>query len=289
VVRTKVPKSFVACAVVCLACLGWSTPGLAVLFYFTNSPAFNTNPPGGALTNSGWQFQGAWGGFSGTVISSNCFITAQHIGGATGELFVFQGVSYTTTAFYDDTNTDLRICRVDGQFPTNAQLYTKRSEVGQPLVVFGRGTQRGDPVLLKGKLRGWQWGTFDDVLRWGQNRVSAIVNNGPGTSDQLLRGSFKAGAGRNEADLSSGDSGGGVFIKDGKIYKLAGINYAVDGPYSFTNSGPGFPAALFNQRGFYTQYTTNAWTLISFGPVGGGFYATRISARAAWIRSVIAP
>jgi hypothetical protein len=177
---------------------------------------------------------------------------------------------------------------VAGQFPTNAELYTKRSELGRPLVVFGRGTQRGEPVLLKGKLRGWQWGYFDDVLRWGQNLVNDMGDGGPGVG-QLLRASFKAGGGRNEADLSSGDSGGGVFIKDGRTFKLAGINYGVDGPYSTTNSGPGFPAALFNQRGFYAQHSTNTWTEIQFGPVGGSFYATRISARAEWIRSVIAP
>jgi len=277
-----------ALAAFLLAWVGWPCSGLAVLFYFTNSPSFNTNAPGGALRNSGWEFEGAWVGFTGTAISSNCFLTARHVGGSVGGVFVFQGVSYSTVAIYDDTNTDLRICQVQGEFPTNAALYTGRNEVGQPLVVFGRGTQRGAGVYLNNKLRGWRWGAWDGVLRWGQNRINAIVEAGTGVGE-VLRASFKAGAGRNEADLSSGDSGGGVFIREGRSYKLAGINYAVDDPYSFTNSGPGFAAALFNQRGFYTEDGTNGWVKIVSGTVGGNFYATRISPRAEWIRSVIAP
>src|SRR5213075_1439492 len=94
-----------------------------------------------ALTNSGWQFQGKWAGFSGTVISSNCFITAQHVGGVLGGTFEFQGNSYTATAFTNDPNADIMVWRISGQFPIWAPLYTKRNEQGKNLVVFGRGTQ----------------------------------------------------------------------------------------------------------------------------------------------------
>jgi len=257
----------------------------AVLFYSTADPSYNTNSPSGTLTNSGWQFQGAWVGFSGTVISSNCFITAKHVGGTVGEAFVFRGVSYPTTASFDATNADLTIWRVSGQFPTNAPLYTKNNEWGKPLVVIGRGGQRGAPVLVNNRLRGWQWGTWDSVQRWGQNHVSGIVDGGAGFG-QLLQGSFNPG-GHNEADLSGGDSGGAVYIKDGKSYKLAGINYSVTGPYNTTNSGPGFDAAIFNQHGLYGQNNAGTWTLIRTGPVAGNFYATRISSRINWIKSVL--
>src|SRR5690242_1174098 len=85
----------------CCALLISALSGHAVIFYSTGDPSYNTNAPGGALTNSGWQYQGAWATFSGTVISSNAFITAKHVGGTVGDLFTFQGAQYTTTASFE--------------------------------------------------------------------------------------------------------------------------------------------------------------------------------------------
>ena len=261
----------------------------AVLFYSTNDPAFNTNAPTRSLTNSGWQYQGAWAGFSGTVISSNCFLTAKHIGGTIGAPFVFQATNYLATASYDDPASDLRIWRVAGVFPAFAPLYTKKNERGKNLVVMGRGTQRGAEIRINNKLKGWNWGLGDGVQRWGVNRVRWIVDGGA-TLGEFLYATFVAGGGRNHADLSAGDSGGAVFIKDGKLYKLAGINYAVDGPYNTTNSGTGFYAAVFDRRGLYEETTPGTWTLVP--PRGGklpsGFYATRVSSRIEWINGVLA-
>jgi len=263
-------------------------PARAVLFYSTGDPGYNTNAPTKTLTNSGWQYQGTWIGFCGTVISSNCFITAKHIGGAVGDSFVFRGLEYPAIAYYDDPDGDLRIWRVSGRFPTNAPLYTKGNERGKSLVVIGRGSRRGTEVRLNNKLKGWQWGDSDGVQRWGQNKVSSIVDGGAGVGE-MLRVSFNAGAGRNEADLSVGDSGGAVFIKDGKAFKLAGINYSVDGPYNTTNSGPGFEAALFDQRGLYVWTSPGVWTLFPAraGNIASSFYATRISSRVAWINGIL--
>ena len=262
--------------------------GWAVLFYSTGDPSYNTNAPTTrSLTNSGWQYQGGWGQFSGTVISSNCFITAKHVGGSVSNSFWFQGQSYPALAFYDNPDADLTIWRVAGTFPTNAPLYTRTNERGKSLVVIGRGTQRGDELRLNNRRKGWQWGAMDHLQRWGQNRVSGIVDGGTGFGE-LLRAAFKAGGGRNEADLSGGDSGGAVFIKDGKAYKLAGINFSVDGPYNTTNSGTGFEAALFDQRGFYRQTTNGDWILLPhLGSIAGGFYATRISSHTNWINSIL--
>jgi hypothetical protein len=94
------------------------------------------------------------------------------------------------------------------------------------------------------------------VQRWGTNTVTAIVNGdtifpsggiGGGTIGDLLKCAFDASAGADEAHLSAGDSGGGVFVKQGPVWKLAGINYAVDGPYNTSASGPGFMAAIFGE------------------------------------------
>ena len=280
--------SICRCLIVLLACLLPLLSAQAVVFYSTGGTNFNTTPPTKSLTNSGWQYEGEWYGFTGTAISSNCFISAQHIGGSPGDKFVFQGVSYTTVTNYDDPQTDLKIWRVSGMFPTNAPLYTKSNEKGKTLMVFGRGLTRGEEVRLKNRLHGWETGYRDLVQRWGQNNVTTIVTNSQG---DFLRAEFNYGAGRNEATLSGGDSGGGVFIKDGRLYKLAGVNYAVDGPYNTTNSGTGFEASMFDQRGFYVKDASGNWVLYPrSGRIAGAFYAfyaTRISSRLSWITNIL--
>ena len=272
----------------------------AIIFYSTDATTYNTTAPSGTLTNSGWQYEGFWGDFLGTAIAPKYFITAEHIGGAIGQTFVFHGVPYTTTARYDDPDSDLRIWRICGAFPTFAlaPIYSNTNELNKSFVVIGRGTQRGDSVTTTNpqgtaKTNGWQWGPYDGLVRWGENAVAAVVDGdgvfGGGLGD-LLQATFDASGGANECHLSSGDSGGALFIKDGSVWKLAGINYAVDGPYNTTNTGPGFEAAIFNERGLYTTNSIiGGWEPVP--DIGlaqpGSFYATRVSAHVNWINSVI--
>ncbi len=266
-------------------------PGRAVLFYSTADPAYNTTPPTGALADSGWQYEGSWRNYLGTAIAPHYFISASHIGGAVGEVFVLNGVSYTTTALFDDPDTDLRIWRVCGAFPAYAPLYTASNEVGKGIVDVGTGTQRGDPVTTAGnKNNGWHWGNNDGVRRWGENVVAKIVDFSTITSGlgQMLQMNFDANGGANECDLSTGDSGGGVFIKDGQVWKLAGINYGITAQYRTSSNGDTFSAAIYDEGGLY-RGAGSTFALVSdvSSPQPGGFYATRISSRVAWINSVI--
>lgn len=271
----------------------------AVIFYATDDPAHNTRAPTGELADSGWQYQGSWMGFLGTAIAPNYFITASHIGGNIGDPFTFRGVTYTTTAVFDDPNSDLRIWRVCGTFPAFAPLYSKRNERGQPVVVFGRGTRRGERVEVGGvpgaALKGWKWGAADGVQRWGRNVVAAIVAEdglegmtGDTTRGNLLKLTFDPDGGPDECHLSGGDSGGGVFIRDGAEWRLAGINFGVDGPYNTAASGAGFQATIFDEGGLY-QEEAGQWMLTPDLPTPqpGAFYATRIASNLAWIESVL--
>src|ERR1700731_563949 len=60
------------------------TPSGAVILYGTGDPSANTSAPTGALAGSGWQYEGQFAGVLGTVIASNYFITAKHVGGSVG-------------------------------------------------------------------------------------------------------------------------------------------------------------------------------------------------------------
>jgi hypothetical protein len=259
----------------------------AVIFYSTNDDAFNTTAPTGTLSGSGWQWVGIWGGYEGTPIGPHHFLTSKHVGGSIGDPLKFGGASYTTTAFFDDATTDLRICEVSGTFPSWAPLYRSSGEVGQGLVVIGIGVGRGAAVVLGGLNKGWMWGSTAGTMHWGQNTISAAIDGGAAWGT-LLHALFQGGMGTNEADLAVGDSSSPVFINDGSGWKLAGIAAAVDGPFNTTNSGSGFNAAIYDGRGLYIQGIGGTWNLISgSGPVATGFYATRLSVRASWIDSVV--
>ena len=260
----------------------------AVIFYSTADPNYNTTAPTGPLAESGWQWVGQWGGFQGTPIGSHHFITARHVGGAVGEPFLLNGVSYTTTAFFDDTASDLRIWQVSGTFPSWAPLYRANNEVGRRLVVFGRGMTRGTEVrdIATNTLRGWQWGAADGRMRWGQNAVVAVVNRGPYWG-ALLYAVFDPAGGSNIAHLAQGDSSGPVFMNDGAGWKLAGVAAVVDSAFNTTDKGEGFNAALFELRGLYVG-NSSKWIPISGAkPVLSGFYSSRISVHTAWIDTVI--
>jgi hypothetical protein len=260
----------------------------AVILYGTADPDANTTAPTGDLAGSGWQYEGLFDGFLGTAIAPNYFITAKHIGGSVGDTFTLDNVVYTTTAVFGDPSSDLQIWKVSGVLPTYAPLYSGAagSETAQSLVVFGRGTQRGDPVYVgnDSHLGGWLWGPGDGRERWGTNVVGS-VETFPGLG-ALLRAPFDSNAGANEAHLSSGDSGGGVFIYNAAMsrWELAGINYAVDGRFSTSSTGSNpFDAALFDTTGLYQEDDQIGW-VPARNP--SGFYATEIAAHAVFIDSV---
>ncbi len=288
-VMLVVPRG--VCRWICPLLLGLicQTPLLAVIFYATGDPAYHTTAPTGTLANSGWQWVGSWIGFQGAPIGPRHFIAARHIGGAVSDVFVLDGVTYTTVAFTDDTASDLRIWQISGTFPSWAPLYRASNEVSKSLIVFGRGLLRGAEVrdVATNTLRGWQWAASDGALRWGQNVVQSAINGGSYWG-ALLQAKFDATGGPNEAHLAQGDSSGPVFIQDGTAWKLAGVAAAVDASFNTTNTGAGFNAAIFDARGLYYGSSAN-WVLVAgSSPVPSGFYATRISVRADWIDGVLA-
>ena len=282
----------------------------AVVVYVPGTPPTatrNTTAPTGDLANSGWQLQGEWAGaFLGTPISANQFITAQHVGGGVGGTFSFNAVNYTTTGFVDVPNSDLRIWQVSGTFPTFAPLYnaaTDGTEAGKPLVVFGRGVAPGaavnGPATPTGtELKGWEWGAGDGLRSWGENDVTAIV---PTTNvGDLISFTFDRSvgdvAGTNESHLSAFDSGGGLFIESGGVWKLAGINFGVDGPFKFQEADTAtFNATLFDKGGLWEHTSNHPVTdapIFTLNPetavdVPGTSYSSRISSNLGFINTVI--
>lgn len=281
----RLPRAILAIA---CASLG-SAP--AVMFYDTGNLTHNTTTPGivdGLNASQPWNLQGQFGNFLGTPISANHFITAKHIGQPSTTITFSGGANagnYTIVgAPADSPNNDFRIWTISGMFLDFAPLYTTNDEVGKNLLVIGRGTQRGANYIgPDSAVRGWNWGVEDNVQRWGRNSVSGTFSGG-----NYLLSTFTPTSGVDEGMLSVGDSGGAVFIQSAGIWRLAGINFAVSGPFYSNNgtSGSGTRSAIYNESGLYSSGNNATFS----GPLGlgsGVFVASRVSTDQAWIASVI--
>jgi hypothetical protein len=248
----------------------------AIIFLDTADPGHNTTTPGG---NSGWQYEGKFGDFLGVPIAPHFFITAKHIGGGIGQGFDFHGDLFTTIAFHEISGTDLRIWEVEHAkpFPTYAPLSSGVSDVGSTTMVIGRGTQRGSEVSVSGEFKGWEWGAGDGVKRWGRNQIARVETaSGYG---ELLACDFDKPGGADECHLSVGDSGGGMFVFEEGLWRLAGIHLSVDGPFRFSTATPGFNAALYDAAGLECS-KNGSWVAIpeQLVDVSSSFYSSRISA-----------
>lgn len=282
----------------CTVILAWlilaAAPGVrAVIFVSTADPAFNTTEPTGDLAGSGWQWQGNWRGFGGTPIAPQFFLTAKHVGGAVGDLFVLGAETHRAVASFADPASDLVLWKVCGTFESYAPLYDGAGETGQPCTVFGWGFGRGTAVAVtngnSSVLKGWRWGGGNGTLRWGTNRIEQVRPASDGTAE-LLVARFDAEGGGVEATLAGGDSGSGLFVLDDGGWQLAGVNYAVDGPFNYSEAGASFNAALFDKGGLYELDDDYVWQSVPDRPGDrpGALYATRVASRRDWIESTLA-
>jgi hypothetical protein len=178
---------------------------------------------------------------------------------------------------------------VDGKgFDTWAPVFKDAaSDTRRSVVIFGRGTQRGESVFQNGALKGWQWGAADGVQSWGRNWIAGVVDGGSQRGD-LLYFTFDKNVTSHEGTLAAGDSGGGVFVKHGTRWKLVGINTSVDGPFAHNASEEPFNAALFDKGGMYSpRLNGGSFVDDTSTDIPAVAYVTRISTNMEWINGVL--
>ncbi len=273
---------------------GWVGTARGVVFVGTGDPSFNTTAPGGGYADSGWQFLGYYGSYLGTAISPQHFITAQHFGTQGGSFVqdsLFTG-GPTVSHAIDLSANGGRIYQITGSsFASFAELYLGGG-VGQEVVMTGRGGQRGSEVLGSlGEPRGWEHTPTDGVTRWGTNELTGTVGSGVGT--KWVARFDGSGGTLFEAGLSEGDSGGGMFIQDGGVWKLAGVNFSIDGLFDTNNvvgDGSEFAGSLTDFGGFWVGSDATGWNLVPDlpGNQASGLYFSSVTANAGAIQAIIA-
>ncbi len=284
----------------CFALVLWSQQCAGVVFESTGDPEFNTVEPAGEYSGSGWQWQGRFGLFSGTLISPRVFISARHIGGEPGDNFDLGGESGRVLSYCADPESDLILWKLDRGFSSFAPLADRAPFQGREVIAFGRGSIRGEPVHSpplpeEGQLRGWAWGDYDGRLRWGTNLISGyrdaggrVLPSGSLAATRFVECRFDAGHSPHECHLSRGDSGGGLFFQSGGgQWLLLAVHHSVSGPYRLRADGPDVNASLFDTGSVYTRQNQE-WVRNAddSAETPGYFLGTLIPPRLEWIRTM---
>ena len=262
------------------------SPHASAIITFGGTGNNYTTPPDGV-----GNYEGLFGAYLGTPISSNFMLSAAHIVGAPTQGFAFNNGTSTTTNYNMQlvvTLDDLAVWEIapggGNSFSEYAPLYTGNSEQGLSVVDVGRGYSRGSAVT-----GGWNWGSQSGSVSWGTNTIASIDPDTEINASLLLGNSGAFGgdflqydfdnnpSDPNECILASGDSGGGLFVSNNGVYQLAGINTAVS---SVWNSGGGnyLLNSLYDEFGYYDYNSSGQLVQItSHTPMSS--YATRLSSK----------
>jgi hypothetical protein len=174
------------------------------------------------------------------AVGPNHAITTRHQGGGVGTPVSFAGVQYIVAQEIPHPSADLRIVRLvtpagaSANLTQWAPLYAGTDEQGQIATGSGYGEGRG-PTIFQGAVPiGYMWaGAATRDLRSGRNTIDAttVVSTAGFTSNALIA-DFDPRPGATsvqyEATLAEGDSGGGWFLLQSGVWKVAGIGLAVE-------------------------------------------------------------
>ena len=215
----------------------------------------NTNAP---ADDPGWDHLGSFntGANSGVYLGNGWILTAYHVFVLDNPTaFNLGGTAYAldtgswTRLTNATSSADLVMVKLTNATPALSTLQIRASApvADAAVAMIGHGYyQASDLTYWTNTLPTWTetaasnavysgYNTTGTLLmQWGLNNVALRnlnVNDGYGVNRSFTT-VFDSNAGPDEAQAVVGDSGGGVFIKNGATWELAGMMYNVDSPYA---------------------------------------------------------
>lgn len=172
-------------------------------------------------------YDNQWWGGSAVAIAPNYILTANHVGHQPTDYLIINGVEYHAVEFYNVPSSlglgspDIQVIKVDGILPVYNTIYTGELKRGTPVMLFGYGMTG---TIINGVANEVYVDMNDHtapinspvgIARWGTNLLSSDATS-----------SFRINLSDTMTEFESipggGDSGGGMFVKVGEQWQLAG-------------------------------------------------------------------
>jgi len=227
-----------------------AAPSLAVVGGITNLSEFSNSAS--PYYGMDWSYNYATRGGTSVAVGYFTLLTANHYTMAVGDTFTINGDTFSIKSMASldadpglSSHPDMRILHMENltnpyrALPGFYDLYTYSDPFWpagkQSFVMVGTGNT--------GSTASTTYYTDDDktrALRWGTNRYDSLIRRFESGSDGTpystrcieMSYSMTSSVTPHESGLGIGDSGGGVFVKDGDTWKLAGM-----GLYRSANGG----------------------------------------------------
>lgn len=194
-------------------------------------------PQNGSWSGQDWNWQKSgvykWNSYSGgqwwlgsaVAIAPNYILTANHVGHQPTDYLMINGVKYHAVQSFNVPQSlglgtpDIQIIKVDGTLPVYRTIYSGELKKGTSLMLIGYG-QTG--TITDGTANEQYAGGASDPInspagvgRWGTNLLSKDAGSSFSINLSDAMTDFEAVPG-------NGDSGGGMFVKVGNQWQLAG-------------------------------------------------------------------
>lgn len=220
------------CLIVCL----FSLDAQAVVITGVGGDTINTTAP---VDDFGFSRVGNMASKlgSGVYLQDGWVLTANHVG---ADDIIFSETTYTYdtgTPTQRIGSTDLLLFKIlNPPSMSDVVISSTRPTGGSEVFMmgFGKGreadqttwdaswTEGGSPTAYTG----YKWNTAEEVGRWGDNQITGN-SNVTVLSTEAMTITFDQVGETYEAMGSSGDSGGGVFYKNGSTWELSGMMSAI--------------------------------------------------------------